>query len=140
MPDILIQIGGWLLAALLALATVFSWFLLLSGKFKTAFIMPYREGEPKSKGKVWFLLQSFALAFAAFIAVMRLDQLLDNHRDNVIENLVYAVSGLLFMRLLGEFKYMGLFRVVDAGEYTRIDKRWLTPFAGLCFVLSWVLL
>lgn len=140
MPDILIQIGGWLLAALLALAAVFSWILLLSGKFKTAFIMPWREGEPKSKGKVWFILQSFSLAFAAFIALMRVDQLLDDHRDNVIETLVYGVSGLLFMRLLGEFKYMGLFRAIDAGEYTRIDKLWLTPFAGVCFVLSWVLL
>lgn len=140
MPDSLIQIGGWSLAVLLALSTVFSWVLLLSGRFKTAFIMPYREGEPKSKGKMWFVLQSFALLFAAFIAVMRVDQLLDGHRDNVIENLVYGVSGMLFIRVMGEFKYMGLFRSVDAGEYTRIDKRWLTPFAGLCFVLSWVLL
>jgi hypothetical protein len=140
MPDILIQIGGWSLALLLTLAAVFSWFLLLSGRFRTTFIMPWHPGEPKSKGKVWFVMQSFALAFAAFIAVMRVDQLLDGHRDNVIENLVYAVSGLLFVRVLGEFKYMGLFRAIDAGEFTRIDKRWLTPFAGVCFVLSWVLL
>lgn len=102
--------------------------------------MPWREGEPKSKGKVWFVLQSFALLFAAFIALMRVDQLLDGHRDNVIENLVYGVSGLLFMRVLGEFKYMGLFRSVDAGEFTSIDKCWLTPFAVVCFVLSWALL
>jgi len=140
MPDSLVQIGGWSLAVLLALAALYSWFLLLSGRFKTTFIMPYREGEPKSKGKVWFALQSFGLAFAAFIAVMRVGQLLDDHRDNVIENLVYGVSGLLFMRVLGEFKYMGLFRSVDAGEFTRIDKRWLTPYAAVCFVLSWVLL
>ena len=140
MPDSLIQIGGWSLAVLLALSTVFSWVLLLSGRFKTAFIMPFHEGEPKSKGKMWFVLQSFALLFAAFIAVMRVDQLLDGHRDNVIENLVYGVSGMLFIRVMGEFKYMGLFRSVDAGEYTRIDKRWLTPFAAVCFVLSWVLL
>jgi len=140
MPDLLIQIGGWLLAILLVLVTLFSWVLLLSGKFKTTFIMPWREGEPKSKGKVWFVLQSFVLLFAAFIAMMRVDQLLDGHRDNVIENLVYGVAGLLFMRVLGEFKYMGLFRSVDAGEFTRIDKRWLTPFAAVCFVLSWVLL
>ncbi|MBZ0242340.1 MAG: hypothetical protein K8F24_03915 [Bacteroidales bacterium] len=140
MPDLLIQISGWILAALLVLATLFSWILLLSGKFKTAFIMPWREGEPKSKGKVWFVLQSFGLAFAAFIAGMRIGQLLEGHRDNVIENLVYAVSGMLFIRVLGEFKYMGLFRSVDAGEFTRIDKRWLTPYAAVCFVLSWVLL
>ncbi len=61
MPDIVIQIGGWLLAALLALAAVFSWFLLLSGRFRTTFIMPWHPGEAKSKGKVWFVMQSFAL-------------------------------------------------------------------------------
>lgn len=140
MPAILIQTAGGLLAGLLVIAVLFSWVVLLSGRFRTSFIMPRQQDDRPAKGRVWFVLQSFALLFAAFIVLMRMDQLLEGHRDNVIENLVYGVSGLLFVRMLGDFKYFGWFRSQTAGEFTTIDRKWLSPFATICFVLSWPLL
>jgi hypothetical protein len=85
-------------------------------------------------------LQSVLLVLAAFIVWLRTFQLLDGYRDNVIEQSIWAVSGMLFLRALGEFKVMGLFRTEDCGDFTRLDRRLLTPLALLFFIISWPLL
>ena len=35
---------------------------------------------------------------------------------------------------------MGLFRTEDCGDFTRLDRRLLTPLALLFFIISWPLL
>jgi hypothetical protein len=136
----LILICGSLLAASLAGSAFYSWFMLLSGKFRTVFIMPAYEKDPPEKGKSWFLLQSIGLFLAALIVVMRTWQLSEGHTDNVINNLIYAVSGFLLIRAVGEFKHMGLFKSNKSGEFARIDTKVLTPMSYLMFLLSLVLL
>ena len=140
MPDILIQISGIILMTFLFMAAAFSWVVLLSRKFKTWYIMPQQTNDSPDKGKRWFLLQSFMLFIAGLIVWMRTDQLLDGHTDNVIEQLIWAVSGMLLVRAVGEFKVMGLFRSESRGEFTRLDKQLLTPAALLLFVLTWPLI
>jgi hypothetical protein len=140
MPNFLIQISGIILITGLLLAAFVSWVILLRKKFKTWYIKPQHTDDDPEKGKSWFLLQSVVLFVAGFIVWLRMDQLLEGHTDNVIEQLIWAVSGMLFVRALGEFKVMGLFRSEDRGLFTRLDKRWLTPVALIFFVLSWPLL
>jgi len=77
---------------------------------------------------------------AGLIVWMRTDQLLDGHTDNVIEQLIWAVSGMLLVRAVGEFRVMGLFRSESRGEFTRLDKKLLTPAALVLFVLTWPLI
>lgn len=131
---------GIALTAAFAGSAAVSWILLILGRFKTSWIMPEREGDRPSKGKKWFILQSFGLFFAALIVYLRTLQLQDDHLDNVMENLIYAVSGFLLVRAVGEFKVMGLFRTENNGTYSRLDKNVFTPMAWLMFLLSLVLL
>ncbi len=140
MPPLVIQISGILLASGLVLSAIVSWIVLFRGKFKTWFILPHKATENTAKAKLWFVLQSVMLVVAAFIVSLRTVQLLDGHRDNVIEQLIWGVSGMLFVRALGEFKVMGLFRTEDCGDFTRLDRRILTPLALLFFIISWPLL
>lgn len=136
----LILICGSLLAATLIGSAFYSWFLLLTGKFRTVFIMPSYENDPPEKGKTWFLLQSIGLLFAGLIVVMRTWQYSQGYTDNVINNLIYAASGFLLIRAVGEFKHMGLFKSNKSGEFARIDSKVLTPMSWLMFLLSLVLL
>jgi hypothetical protein len=131
---------GIALTAALAGSAIVSWILLILGRFKTCWIMPVREGDKGDKGKKWFIMQSFGLFFAAMIVFLRTLQLQDNHLDNVMENLIYAVSGFLLVRAVGEFKVMGLFRTENDGAFARFDKNVFTPMAWLMFLLSLVLL
>ncbi|HOI31672.1 MAG: DUF3995 domain-containing protein [Bacteroidales bacterium] len=140
MSNVLIQISGIILITGLLLAAFVSWGILLRKKFKTWYIMPQNTNVDPEKGKSWFLLQSVVLFAAGFIVWLRMDQLLVGHTDNVIEQLIWAVSGMLFVRAMGEFKVMGLFRTQDRGDFTHLDKRLLTPFALILFVLSWPLI
>jgi hypothetical protein len=140
MPPFLIQISGILLASGLVLSALVSWIILLRGKFKSWFMLPHKSKDNTAKAKLWFVLQSVLLVLAAFIVWLRTFQLLDGYRDNVIEQSIWAVSGMLFLRALGEFKVMGLFRTEDCGDFTRLDRRLLTPLALLFFIISWPLL
>lgn len=98
--------------------------------------MPADSESDPSKGKKWFIIQTFALVFGAFIVLMRAWQKSGGHSDNVSENLIYFVSGFLLVRAIGEFKVMGLFRSEDRGDFTKIDKKFLTPIAIVLFLLS----
>ncbi len=133
-------ISGIVLSSAFLISAFYSWYLVLSGKFKTAFIMPVHENDPPQKGRKWFILQSFALLFAGLIVAMRTWQSLENYSDNVINNLYYAVSAFLLLRAVGEFKHMGLFRTVKEGDFAHNDHRVLTPMAYLMFLFSLVLL
>jgi nitric oxide reductase large subunit len=140
MPPLVIQISGILLASGLILSAFVSWIVLIRGKFKSWYILPHEAKENTAKAKLWFVLQSLMLVVAAFIVSLRTVQLLDGHRDNVIEQLFLGVSGMLFVRALGEFKAMGLFRSEDCGDFTRLDRRLLTPLSLVFFIISWPLL
>ncbi len=140
MPPLIIQISGILLAVGLVTAALVSWIILLLRKFKTWYMLPQHANDKATKGRKWFVLQSVMLVLAAFIVSLRTVQLLDGHRDNVIEQLFWGVSGMLFVRALGEFKVMGLFRSEDCGNFTRLDRRLLTPLALVFFIISWPLL
>lgn len=140
MREIVIWICGIAVTAGLMSGVAISWYILLAGKFKTHMIMPDRKWNKPDKGKSWFLLQAAGLFFAALIVLMRTTQLVEDHRDNVIENLIYAVSGMLFLRALGEFRVLGLFRTEKEGMFATLDRKWLTPAALILFIMTWPLL
>jgi hypothetical protein len=140
MKEIIIWICGSAVTAGLLSGAVISWYILLAGKFKTHMIMPDRKWNKPNKGKVWFMLQSAGLFFGAMIVLMRTTQLVEGHRDNVIENLIYAVSGMLMLRALGEFRVLGLFRTEKEGAFARLDRKWLSPAALILFMMTWPLL
>jgi uncharacterized integral membrane protein len=131
---------GLLLGLSLLTGALVSLVLVVMGRFKTWWIMPYREGDQNNKGRTWFVIQACALMFAALIVFIRTNQVLENHYDNVMENLMYAVSGMLLVRAVGEFRVMGLFRTENEGSFARFDKNVLVPIAWLMFLLSLVLL
>lgn len=136
----LVQFCGFILSfSMLAIALI-SWVLVLFGRFKTWWIMPSRENDAPGKGRKWFLLQATGLLFASVIIYVRTLQVEQNHYDNVMENLMYAVSGLLLVRAVGEFRVMGLFRTEHQGRFARFDRNVLVPMAWLMFLLSLVLL
>lgn len=140
MKEIIIWICGIAVTTVFVSATLLSWYILLSGKFKTNMIMPVRKWHKPDKGKIWFVAQSFGLFFAATIVLMRTTQLVEGHRDNVIENLIYAVSGMLLMRAIGEFRVLGLFRTEKEGAFAALDRKWFTPLAVILFIMTWPLL
>lgn len=133
-------IFGYTLVTILVISTLISWYLLISGKFKTQYMMPSRGEERTRKAKKWFFIQSLLFLIAAGIAYLRLAQLATGHSDNVIENLVYGVSSLLFIRAVGETKMLGLFRTETDNDFAPIDKKVLTPFFLLLFALSLALI
>jgi hypothetical protein len=136
----LISISGTLLTFLLAMCGLVSLFLLVTGRFRTAYIMPVDENNPALKGRPWFLFQAIALLLASMIAGVRTWQFSQGYSDNVMNNLYYAVSAFLLLRAVGEFRHMGVFKTEKNGEFSRIDTRFLTPLAFFMFLLSIFLL
>lgn len=128
--------AGYLLSVLLAMGALFSWILLLTGKFRPHFIMPCETEECKRKASLWFFMQSLLLLFAGGISLMRITQMQQGHTDNVIENLVYGLSSLLLIRVVGEFKVIGLFRSENETDFARLDKKIITPYFIITFLLS----
>jgi hypothetical protein len=136
----LILLSGSALALILFGSAVFSWILLLTGRFHTYYIMPVCENESIHKGRFWFLVQSIGLFFAALVVVARTWQYSQGYSDNVMNNLYYAVSAFFLLRAVGEFKHMGLFKSKSQGKFARIDTRIVTPLAIVMFLLSVILL
>jgi hypothetical protein len=128
--------AGYFLSLLLTLGALLSWILLLTGKFRPHFVMPCETEECKKKASFWFFMQSLLLLFAGGISLMRITQMQQGHTDNVIENLVYGLSSLLLIRAIGEFKVLGLFRSETENDFADIDKRILTPYFIVAFILS----
>lgn len=126
-------IATYAMSALMVMAALFSWFLLLRGRFKVWFFPPIIH--QKNAG-VAFFIQSLFLLFAAFISLMRLDQMQKGHSDNVIENMIYGLSSLLFFRVIGDFKTFGIFGGESPQQYTKIEKQLYIPFFLVLFILS----
>jgi len=133
-------IAAYTLSILLILSALYSWFLLLSRRFKPWMLVPNEAALSMKKAQKWFLTQSLLLLFSGFIAWVRITQLKQGHTDNVIENLVYGLSSLLLFRALGDFKSFGFFRKKGTNEFNQLDKKVLSPLFLLLFLLSLSLL
>jgi hypothetical protein len=136
----LINFSGTLLTIMLTVCSFYSLILLLTGRFRTHFIMPAHETDSPDKGRIWFKLQAAGLLLAALITAARTWQYSQGYTDNVMNNLIYAVSAFLLLRAVGEFRYMGLFKTEKSTTFSRIDTRFLTPLAFVMFLLSIFLL
>lgn len=132
-------ISAIVFASIMALLALLSWGIVLSGRFKSQFMLPCLKKDCYKLARLLFLIQSFLLLFAAGLVWMRITQLNQNHEDNVIDNLIYGLSSLLLIRAIGDFKFFGLFRTEEAGDFTRIDTKIATPMAFILFVLSLLL-
>jgi len=136
----IVWITGLLLALGLFILAIVSWVILLSGKFRSWFLIPSAEENETEKGKKWFIIQSLAMVMAGIIVLMRAWQKSSNYSDNVSENLIYIISGFLLFRAVGEFKVLGLFRTENHGKFTQLDRKFYTPVAIILFLLSLVLI
>jgi hypothetical protein len=136
----IVWISGLLLALGLFSLAIISWVILLSGKFRSWFLIPSAEENETEKGKKWFIIQSLAMVMAGIIVLMRAWQKSSEYSDNVSENLIYIISGFLLFRAVGELKAMGLFRTENHGKFTKLDRKLYTPIAIVFFLLSLVLI
>jgi len=132
--------AAWLLVALFTTAALFSWVVLLSGRFKPHFMLPCMKKDCEKIAKTLFIIQSFLLLFSAGLVWMRASQLMQSHEDNVISNLIYGLSSLLLIRGIGDFRFMGVFRNETADPFTKLDRKLFTPLAFVLFVLSLLLM
>jgi hypothetical protein len=130
------SIAGYLLSGILTFGALFSWFLMITGRFRPHIIMPCETEECKQKASFWFFMQSLLLLFAGGIALMRTTQIQQGHTDNVIENLIYGLSSLLLIRVIGEFKVLGFFRSENESEFAQTDRKIITPYFLIAFLLS----
>jgi uncharacterized membrane protein len=126
-------IATYAMSALMVMVALFSWFLLLRGRFKVWFFPPIIH--QKNAG-IAFFIQSLFLLFAAFISLMRFDQLQNEHSDNVIENMIYGLSSLLLFRVIGDFKTFGIFGSEAPQQYAKVEKRLYIPLFLVLFILS----
>ena len=136
----IVWISGLLLTLGLFILAIVSWVILLSGKFRSWFLIPSAEESETERGKKWFIIQSLAMVMAGLIVLMRAWQKSSAHSDNVSENLIYVISGFLLFRAVGEFKALGLFRTENHGKFTSLDRKFYTPVAIILFLLSLVLI
>lgn len=135
-----ISYAAWLLVALFTLAALFSWVVLLSGRFKPHFMLPCVKKDCDKLAKTLFIIQSLLLLFSAGLVWMRASQLMQAHEDNVISNLIYGLSSLLLIRGIGDFRFMGIFRSETVDHFTKLDRKLFTPLAFLMFVLCLLLM
>lgn len=131
-----ITLSAYLLIVLLVLLVLASWTVLVLKKFKSAMILPCRSEGCERLSKKLFIIQSFLLLFSAALVWMRISQLNQQHNDNVIDNLIYAISSLFLIRAIGDFKNFGLFRSEENGDFTKWDRRFICPIALILFSLS----
>ena len=132
-------LSAYILGGLLAFTALFSWILIITGRFKPAHIIPCKTENCKKLAKRLFIIQSLLLVFGSGLVFMRIGQLIETHNDNVIDNLIYGLSSLLLIRAIGDFRFFGFFRSEDEGEFTQLDRRIFTPLAFVLFVLSLML-
>lgn len=132
----IVWISGLLLALGLFILVIVSWVILLSGKFRSWFLIPSASEDESQRGKKWFVVQSLAMLLAGIIVLMRAWQKSGDYTDNASENLIYFISGFLLFRAVGEFKTMGLFRSENHGKFTHLDRKFYTPIAIIFFLLS----
>ncbi|HMM12335.1 MAG TPA: DUF3995 domain-containing protein [Bacteroidales bacterium] len=133
-------LAGYILAAMMALAGLFSWFLLLGGNFRPYMLLPEKAGLNISQSKRWFAVQAALLIVAAVLVFLRVKQLQHGHRDNVMDNITFGISSLLFFRVLGDFKHLGVFAPRTDDPFSRLDKKALSPLFLFWFALSVFLL
>lgn len=123
----------YLLSGIVFVAVLFSWFLMLTGRFKPWFFPPLVK---EKHSKMAFLIQSLLLVMTALIFILRMDQLKNEHSDNVIENVIYGTSSLLLFRVIGDFKSFGLFGKEAPSKFRYIETRYYIPLFLVLFILS----
>lgn len=133
-------LAGYILASMMALAGLLSWFLLLSGRFKPSMLLPASAGLNLSQSRRWFAIQAGLLIIAALLVYVRLTQLQQGHRDNVMDNITYGISSLLFFRVIGDFRFIGAFAPRTDDPFSRLDRKALSPLFLFWFALSIFLL
>ncbi len=132
--------AGNILSAMLALSGFFSWFLLLSGRFRLSMLLPSAAGLNEKQSRFWFAIQATLLLVAALLVYIRLTQLQQGHRDNVMDNITYGISSLLFFRVIGDFRFIGIFAPRTDDPFSRLDRKVLSPLFLFWFALSIFLL
>lgn len=133
-------VAGYILSAMMALAGILSWYLLLSGRFKPGMLLPEKAGLSQTQSRRWFAIQASLLLVAALLVYMRLTQLQQGHRDNVMDNITYGISSLLFFRVIGDFRFIGIFAPRTDDPFSRLDRKALSPLFLFWFALSVFLL
>lgn len=133
-------LAGGILASMMALAGLFSWILLLSGRFRPSMLLPESAGLSQTLSWRWFAIQATLLLIAAILVYVRLTQLKQGHRDNVMDNITYGISSLLFFRVIGDFKHLGIFAPRTSDPFSRLDRKALSPLFLFWFALSVFLL
>lgn len=138
--EALAPIAGYILVAMMALSASYSLYLLLSNKFKPSMLLPENAGLNERQSRRWVAIQAGILLIAALLVYIRSYQLAQGHRDNVMENITYGISSLLFFRVIGDFRYIGFFAPRNKDPFSKLDKVVLTPLFLFWFALSVFLL
>lgn len=138
--NVFAPLAGNILAAMMGMAGLVSLFILFSNRYRPSLLLPERAGLSLSQSRRLFALQSMVLLIAAALVYMRTDQLLQGHRDNVMDNITYAISSLLLFRVIGDFKHLGIFAPRSTDPFSHFDKKALTPLFLFWFALSVFLL
>lgn len=103
-------------------------------------LLPEKAGLSQALSWRWFAVQAALLLIAALLVYIRVEQLRQGHRDNVMDNITYGISSLLFFRVIGDFKYLGVFAPRTSDPFSRLDKMALSPLFLFWFALSIFLL
>ncbi|MBK9292193.1 MAG: DUF3995 domain-containing protein [Bacteroidetes bacterium] len=133
-------LAAYILASMMALAGLGSLFLLASGRFRPGMLLPESAGLRPGQSRRWFAIQAVLLIVAALLVYVRITQLQQGHRDNVMDNITYGISSLLFFRVIGDFRYIGFFAPRSSDPFSVLDKKALTPLFLFWFALSVFLL
>lgn len=132
--------AGYILSTMMALSGLLSFYLLLSGRFRPTMLLPESAGLSLAQSRKWFAIQALMLIIAAALVIIRLIQLQQGHRDNVMDNITYGISSLLFFRVIGDFRTFGVFAPRTADAFSQLDRKALSPLFLFWFALSVFLL
>ncbi len=130
---------AFVLTALFIFLSLLHIYWALGGQWSIEKTIPekFKESFYSSKSKTGFVLATFAVAFGlmciAYLTAAYVGKMRSPFSHSVHRYLLMAVSGLFFLRAIGDFNMVGLFKSQKVGLFAYWDTKLFVP---LCFSVS----
>ncbi len=131
----LVLIFGFSAALTLLVIGTIHFYWAFGGKWGLGATFPKtREDEEiKIPGILPTLIVAFGLLAMALLFLVRLDFFSLALPDWILNYGLWVIGGIFFLRAVGEFKYVGIFKKIKNSEFAKMDSKLYIP---LCLFLS----
>ncbi len=132
------------LSSIFILLSILHIYWAFGGKWGAASVVPTKEvkSEVNMPGPIGTLFVALGLALFSVVVIMQWfteDQLPFTFLIPFKNYGIQVIAVIFFLRSVGDFKYVGLFRKIKHTPFAQMDKKLFTPLSGLICILLLIL-